>query len=110
MAAFSGSCAVWFWTYRRMPRTSRMLCHQRGVLLTPVGLEFLPGEVRQAPQTKGELDHSRSPPAAAALVPSFLKARITFLPVIHLCTSSGPSTRRWDRMGVYQAASGVSSE
>ena len=50
----------------------------------------------------------RSPPQAAAVEPSRSNALITFAPVRQRCTSSGPSTRRWDLIPVYHRASGVS--
>ena len=50
----------------------------------------------------------RSPPQAAAVEPSRSNALITFAPVRQRCTSSGPSTSRWDLIPVYHRASGVS--
>ena len=54
--------------------------------------------------------YNRSPPHAPAVVPVALNALMTLRPVVQRCTSSGPSTRRCERMCVYQAASGVSRE
>ena len=56
-----------------------------------------------------EVHQNRSPPAAAAVVPSRSKDLTTLRPIIQRCTSSGPSTRRCWRTSAYQAASGVSS-
>src|SRR5262249_11763655 len=61
------------------------------------------------PSVAGVL-YSRSPPQAPAVVPVALKALMRLRPVVHLWTSSGPSTRRCERMRVYQPASGVSCE
>ena len=53
-------------------------------------------------------DYNKSPPAALAVVPCSRNALMTFLPIFHLCTSSGPSTSRCERTWVYHLASGVS--
>src|SRR6185295_8728622 len=53
-------------------------------------------------------DYSKSPPTALAVVPCSRNALMTFLPIFHLCTSSGPSTSRCARTWVYHLASGVS--
>ena len=52
--------------------------------------------------------YSRSPPAAAAVVPSRRNALMTLRPTFHLWTSSGPSTRRCERICVYHLARIVS--
>jgi len=54
------------------------------------------------------ISYSKSPPAALAVVPCSRNALMTFLPIFHLCTSSGPSTSRCERTWVYHLASGVS--
>lgn len=54
--------------------------------------------------------YSNSPPQALAVVPNCWYALMTLRPVVQRCTSSGPSTRRCERMPVYQRASGVSWE
>ena len=56
-----------------------------------------------------KVHQKRSPPAAAAVVPSRSNALTTLRPTIQRCTSSGPSTRRCWRTSAYHAASGVSS-
>ena len=60
---------------------------------------------RLCPLVRG---YSKSPPTALAVVPCSRNALMTFLPIFHLCTSSGPSTSRCARTWVYHLASGVS--
>ena len=117
------------WTASGLP-TSQMTAMPptlRGHLLGPLAVQVgddhlgaLPGEaLGQRPADAvppagddgapvAEVHQNRSPPAAAAVVPSRSNALTTLRPTIQRCTSSGPSTRRCWRTSAYHAASGVS--
>lgn len=71
----------------------------------PIGFD---GHGRTSPAVTRKVDYTRSPPAMLAVVPVSRKAFRRLRPTVQRWTSSGPSTRRCERIWVYQRASGVS--